>query len=127
VSLLIGKPARSYGVKTQDGAIVEETDAYTCGHHNGIVLAPKHPKPGDDMGGFCHRCMQNICGPCADEMARTLKCIPFEKRLDRMESKEAAQKSLYAEEKRREEEIAKARRFGTDSAEIARMMNRPLR
>ncbi len=111
---------RSWTITTEPGKPDEECDAYTCAHHNGIVLAPKHPKPGDDMDGYCPMCHANICGPCADEMGRTLKCIPFEKRLDKMESKERAVASMLHDEQQKERALKLARQFGTDRAETER-------
>lgn len=65
-------------------------------------------------------CHANICGPCADEMARTLKCVPFEARLAVLESKDRAVNAMLNLEQRQEEGLKLARQLGTDRAENER-------
>jgi hypothetical protein len=91
---------RSYTVKTEDGKPDIECDAYSCKHCNMIVLTPvKRPdyvrfgEAGHDIGGYCPMCHANICGKCADEMGRTLKCVPLEKKLEKMERRDALLKA----------------------------------
>ncbi len=55
-----------------------ESDTITCCHCNRIVILNIQAQ---ELGGFCTRCMDHICGPCAD---RGL-CEPFERKLEEME------------------------------------------
>jgi len=59
-----------------DGKNVEQ-DSFTCVHCNQVVFI----KPQADLGGFCIKCMKNVCGPCADLGV----CHPFEKKVEAME------------------------------------------
>jgi hypothetical protein len=86
--------AKSYTVIQQDGKADIECDAFSCRHCNGIVRVPLKPQPGDDLGGFCPMCHANICGPCADKLGQTLRCVPFEKRLEAMESRDRFARAL---------------------------------
>ena len=63
-----------------DIAVVEK-DTFTCVHCNTVVAVL--PMGKGDQGGFCMRCMKNICGPCAD----LGRCQPFEKWLEAVEKK----------------------------------------
>lgn len=68
------------------GKVVRENDTFTCAHKNEIIHVP----PGLDKlqaGHMCRACMRLICDDCADEMNRTLKCVPMEERLLQMESR----------------------------------------
>lgn len=62
-------------------------DTFSCVHCNRIVVLqlPGNPIIGAgasvDLGGFCLKCMKNLCGPCADLGV----CVPFEKRLQQQE------------------------------------------
>lgn len=70
--------------RNEDNKLLSEKDTFTCGHGNEIVEVP----PGTasvTVGAFCRMCGKHICDKCAAEMDRTLKCVPFEKRLDAME------------------------------------------
>lgn len=62
----------------------EEYDSYTCGHCNRIKRIP-HGTPPEDLGGMCRMCWKHLCKRCAAEMDRTLKCRPFEQRLEESE------------------------------------------
>lgn len=55
-----------------------EYDTFTCWHCNSIVIVDRK-----DKGGFCMRCMRQICAACVSNG----RCIPFEKRLARIEGK----------------------------------------
>lgn len=54
-----------------------ELDTVTCIHCNTVVFVKM------DMSnvGFCRKCMDHVCGPCADSG----KCLPFEKQLEDFE------------------------------------------
>ena len=57
-----------------------EVETFTCCHCNGISDVPP---PDATEVGFCNRCMSRECLPCA----RKNKCIPFEKKLEKMEAR----------------------------------------
>lgn len=58
-----------------------ESDTFTCGHCNSIHVVPVGQAPP----GLCLCCQKHVCVGCLAEMNRTLKCVPFEKRLDAFE------------------------------------------
>lgn len=63
------------------GREVRASDTLTCAHCQRVSLT--HDVAGkriadDDLGGFCLRCMSQVCGPCADADA----CVPAEKKLE---------------------------------------------
>jgi len=85
--------AGGYRIITEPGKAPIENDTFTCNHCNGIVVVP----PGTvaiTVGATCLACMKQICEPCAKVMDRTLKCRPFEKRLEEMESRARFRKSV---------------------------------
>lgn len=53
-----------------------ETDTFTCGHCNAIVVVPVKASP-TEMGGLCGCCDDLICPTCVKDG----RCIPLEKRL----------------------------------------------
>lgn len=57
------------------------TATITCCHCNTVVEIPDGAR-ADDCGGFCFRCMLPTCRACA-----SLGCVPFERQLERMESR----------------------------------------
>ena len=58
----------------------------TCNHCQAIFTKPG---PGDPVG-FCHQCFAPVCLKCG----ALDKCDPFEKKLERMESRSRLLKSL---------------------------------
>lgn len=62
------------------------------GAHRNSGMDAKH-----DPGGWCGRCAAQICGPCCDALALTLKCVPFEKRLEQMEGRGRLLKAIGVE------------------------------
>lgn len=74
---------------------VEITDAYgqvtvqetlTCAHCQKI-----YPKPGTgDLAGFCHQCFKPVCLKCG----ALDRCDPFEKKLERIEARDAMLRSM---------------------------------
>lgn len=85
-----------YRLITEDGRANIENDTFTCHHCNGIVIVP----PGQIMlttGATCRACMRQVCDRCAGEMDRTLKCTPFEAKMERMESRDRLLRSLGIE------------------------------
>ncbi len=72
---------QGYATTHVDGVLVEEQDTFTCGHCNAIV--PVLPGQVDTFS--CKKCDSHICNGCAAVLAATLKCVPFEKKLDRVE------------------------------------------
>jgi hypothetical protein len=90
------KPGGHIRVELEDGEI-REHDTFTCVHGNELVRVP----PGVDMmtvGHFCRNCMGHICDSCAEKMNRTLKCVPFEKKLERWESYDRFLRSIGIEQ-----------------------------
>lgn len=74
--------AQGYAVWTDPSLPTKECDTFTCHHCNKIVFVPPKADPST-LGGFCRLCMKNICGSCLNEG----NCVPFEKKLEQMESK----------------------------------------
>ncbi|KKL19222.1 hypothetical protein LCGC14_2467650 [marine sediment metagenome] len=64
-----------------------EHDWFKCWHCQTVVIVEPFA-PASEMGGWCGQCARCICGSCADEMGRTLKCKPFEQRLDEQEARD---------------------------------------
>ncbi len=61
----------------------QEWDAFTCVHCQAIVrIAPR--ASASASGGWCGRCNQPICGPCA----ATGQCTPWEKQMERIEARD---------------------------------------
>lgn len=79
---------QGYATVTLDGVITEEQDTFTCKHCNGIVPV----KPFQTDTDSCRVCDGHICPACAGELVRTLKCVPFEKRMDLAERGAALQR-----------------------------------
>ena len=73
---------QGYGVEFSPEGIVKEEDSFTCGHCNAVVFVAPLADPSS-FGGFCRLCMRHVCEPCAGQGG----CDPFEKKLERMESK----------------------------------------
>lgn len=59
-----------------------EIRTFTCVHCNGFVMIPAGAA-ADQCGGFCGLCFAPICGACA----KSGKCTPFEKRLEKIEAR----------------------------------------
>lgn len=69
-----------YGIIVEPGVATVEFDTVQCAHCNRIQhMTPQ--QSASDMGGWCFRCAQCVCGPCADKGT----CTPFEKKLDMYE------------------------------------------
>lgn len=58
-----------------------EEDTFTCSHCNSIVFVA----PGQLDADACRACDRHICPPCKGELVRTMKCVPWEKRMEAME------------------------------------------
>ena len=69
------------------GEGVYEVDTFTCCHCNSIVHV-KALAPMDEFGSMCRNCMKMTCPRCADG-----PCIPFEKKLERLEARDRARQS----------------------------------
>lgn len=64
-----------------------ERDVIGCGHcRHQIVLDPGRDAARLDR---CGACSSTICRRCAAELARTMKCEPFEKRIETIERRDA--------------------------------------
>lgn len=62
-----------------------EVDTITCAHCQRI-----EPVKSESLG-LCRLCYANICGPCVD----LGECVPFERKLDEMESKDQLRRALF--------------------------------
>lgn len=82
--------AQGYGFETQDGKITREVDSFTCAHCNFINFVKCWP-PTAEEGGFCRACYLHICIACD---TAGLKCVPTEKRIEAMESRDRFRKAL---------------------------------
>lgn len=85
------RPEGYASITEADGTISQEYDTFTCGHKNEIVrvkvgMVNEAPR--------CLTCMRRICLSCQREANLTLKCIPFEKRLEAMESRDRTRRSM---------------------------------
>jgi hypothetical protein len=65
----------------------EEHDTFTCNHCNRIVHC-KNSKL-EALGGVCKLCMRHICVSCINK-----GCVPFEKKLDLYEKRQAFLRSI---------------------------------
>jgi hypothetical protein len=70
-----------------------ESDTIQCAHCNGHFDVIPYRDPVSDHG-ICLCCLHFICEGCADEMDRTLKCVPFERRLERLEAQDRFRRSV---------------------------------
>lgn len=69
-----------YAICVGDEGPPLEWDTITCCHCQRIV----HMSPNStDSGGWCFRCGDGVCGPCADHGV----CLPWEKQLELIERK----------------------------------------
>lgn len=78
---------QGYATLTDPDTGVEERDTFTCYHCNCV----KHVKPKmdpTDLGGLCKVCMKLICPDCVGK-----SCVPFMKKLERMEARYHARRS----------------------------------
>ncbi len=66
---------------------VFETDTFSCFHCSRVVRV-KPKMDAADIGGLCKLCMKHICKHCVGK-----SCVPFEKKLERMEARERALRS----------------------------------
>ncbi len=64
-----------------------ETDTFSCFHCSRVVRVKPKMDPAD-MGGLCKLCMKHICKHCVGKA-----CVPFEKKLERMEARERVLRS----------------------------------
>lgn len=76
----IGTPfsrGAGYFVNDKELKSRQEADVQTCSHCQRVIFM----QAWKEDGGFCHRCMHPICGPCATR-AMTYGCEPFLKRIE---------------------------------------------
>lgn len=74
--------AQGYAIITSPDGPAVEFDTFTCGHNNELVRV----KVGTvNEAPVCLSCMRRICLKCQREANRTLKCVPFEKKLELIE------------------------------------------
>jgi hypothetical protein len=66
-----------------------EADTFTCAHCQRVVMV-KPKATASECGGWCGRCAKPICPSCAAKPG----CAPFEKQLERIESRARLLKSI---------------------------------
>ena len=76
---------QGYASVVMDGMLVDEQDTFTCGHCNAIVMV----LPGQTDTDSCRACDSHICHACAGALRSSMKCVPFEQRMDVAERKAA--------------------------------------
>lgn len=74
--------AGGYACLSDPESGIVERDTFTCVHCNSVVhVKPKMPM--ERLGSMCRNCMKMVCAKCAPG-----PCIPFEKKLERMEHRD---------------------------------------
>ena len=68
------------------GKLDQERDTFTCSHCSRVEIVEPFCDPAD-LGGFCTLCAKIICKHCADRMSKGEKCLPFEERLERLDTR----------------------------------------
>ena len=89
--------AGGWRIITEPGKPDIENDTFTCAHGNDVVrvLAGHLPKYEDGRDiEFCPCCKGPLCKQHALEYNASLKCVPFEARLEQMESRARFRRSL---------------------------------
>lgn len=66
-----------YADDRASGGPLTEADVWTCSHCQKILVRTGWAADG----GWCGRCMQPVCGSCADKMT-TQGCMPFKRLID---------------------------------------------
>lgn len=78
---------QGYGVLTGPDGNVKEADSFTCHHCQRIVFVKPRCSPSD-AGGWCSICAKLICSPCLGRMSRGGGCVPWEKKMEKMEARD---------------------------------------
>ena len=73
-----------------------EADTVQCAHCGKHYEIRPRESPSA-AGGYCGRCAAPICTRCGVTMGRTLKCAPFERRLEITERADVARRRLSKE------------------------------
>lgn len=76
------RPGGYASVTEADGTISRECDTFTCNHCNGIIRCRVGTST---LAPLCKVCMGRICKRCQAVMHMTLKCIPFEAKMEACE------------------------------------------
>lgn len=79
----MAKPT-GYAIITEPDGARTEWDTFACCHCNAI-RGVKNPDQG-----WCMNCAKPICGPCSD----IGRCIPLEKKFEKMESRDRLRRSI---------------------------------
>lgn len=67
------------GYAPGSGRGLYESATYTCSHCNYVVvIEPKRTRER----GYCRKCDQRICDPCALIASKTFECLPMKKLAD---------------------------------------------
>jgi hypothetical protein len=75
----INKKLGYYIITSEFGC--DEANTFTCGHCNTIKIVKPKERP-EDLGGHCALCWSLVCPSCSGG-----GCDPFEKKLERAESR----------------------------------------
>jgi len=67
---------------------VEKFDTITCGHNGELIKVPANCPAHEMPFALCWSCRRHICLKCDAEMAKTLKCVVLEKRLEEIEARD---------------------------------------
>ena len=81
------RQAQGYSIITGPGPGAGEMDSFTCAHCNRVRMV-KAGERAEDLGGICHLCGDKhrpsfVCEQCVGK-----GCDPFEKKLERWESRD---------------------------------------
>ena len=79
--------AQGVGIITGPNGQKTEIDTFTCCHCNSIVHVPTGSKP-DDFGSWCTMCHAMHCSRNGCQT-----CVPFEKKMERLEASARARRS----------------------------------
>lgn len=77
-----------YAIAQNIDGSVTEADSFTCAHCNKVTLVHAGEK-ASELGGFCRLCDKHICANCVDG-----PCVPFEKKLQRIEEQARRQREF---------------------------------
>lgn len=81
----MARPRSYFSITSHDsGNVIDEGDTVTCGHCNGIIPVA----PGQTDTDSCLACDSHICVSCANRVRITLKCVPFEKKIEALEQRD---------------------------------------
>lgn len=91
-------------LRIETGGRLDEHDTITCGHCNRVYVVPHKAEETDARppAQFCYTCKQAVCPACMrqpprrDRDGNVVYCVPFQKRLDAVESGQVQSRRLIA-------------------------------